>query len=56
MKTDLGIIAMYIKTSIVLVLIFLAFGGLMVWNPGRPYWEAVGPRWDKMFNPVKYND
>ncbi len=54
MKTVLGIIGM--RTSIVLVLIFLAFGGLMVWNPGRSYWEAVGPRWDKMFNPVNYND
>lgn len=54
MKTHHGIIEM--RTSIVLVLIFLAFGGLMVWNPGRPYWEAVGPRWDKMFNPVNYND
>ena len=55
MKTDLGTTEMW-KTSIVLVLVFLAFGGLMVWNPGRPYWEAVGPRWDKMFNPVNYND
>ena len=55
MKTDLGTTEM-LRTSVVLVLVFLAFGGLMVWNPGRSYWEEVGPRWDKMFNPVNYND
>jgi len=44
-----------LRTSIVLVLVFLAFGGLMVWNPGRSYWEEVGPQLDKILNPDTHN-
>lgn len=55
MKTDRGIIVMhYKKTSIGLVIVFLAIASLCYYDPGREYWEAVGPRWDKMFNPGKY--
>ena len=57
MKTVLGIIVMqYKKTSIGLVVVFLAFASLCYYEPGREYWEAVCPRWDRMFNPVNYND
>ena len=57
MKTVLGIIVMqYKKTSIGLVVVFLAFASLCYYDPGREYWEAVGPRWDRMFNPSHYND
>ena len=55
MRTVRGITEM-LRTSVVLVLVFLAFGGLMVWNPGRSYWEEVRPRWDKMFNPINYKE
>ena len=54
MKTDLGIIEM--KTSIAIAVVFLAFASLRYYDPGREYWEAVGPRWNKMFNPDTYND
>lgn len=54
MKTDLGIIEM--KTSIAIAVVFLAFASLCYYDPGREYWEAVGPRWNKMFNPDTYND
>jgi hypothetical protein len=57
MKTHHGTIVMqYKKTSIGLVVVFLAFASLCYYEPGREYWEAVGPRWDRMFNPVNYND
>jgi hypothetical protein len=55
MKTVLGTIVMpYKKTSIGLVIVFLAFASLCYYDPGREYWEAVGPRWDRMFNPDTY--
>ena len=55
MKMVHGITVMYIKTKIALVIVFIGFASLCYYNPGREYWEAVGPRWDKMFNPDTHN-
>ena len=44
-----------VSLTVVLSILFLVFASLIYHNPGREYWEAVGPRWDKMFNPVNYN-
>ena len=38
------------------VVFFVVFGVNVYSTESREYWQAVGPRWDKMFNPVNYND
>jgi hypothetical protein len=27
---------------------------LVVYNPSKDYWENVGPQWDRMLNPCKF--
>ena len=57
MKTLLGIIAMN-KSSYIALLIALLFCWAVyaVNEDSQHYWQNVGPRWDKMFNPSHYND
>jgi hypothetical protein len=43
------------KTKIVLLIVFVGFAVLLYHNPSNEYWQAIGPSWDKMFNPVDYN-
>ena len=54
MKIDHGIIAM--KISLVLLIIFVGFASLIYHNVGSDYWESIGPQWDRMLNPVNYDD
>ncbi len=53
----LGIIEMLKGSVICLILVFFVAYGVNVYSDSsKEYWQAVGPRWDKMFNPVNYND
>ncbi len=54
MKTDHGIIAM--KISLLLLIIFVVFAIVVYYDAGSNYWESIGPQWDKMLNPVNYDD
>ncbi len=54
MKTHHGIIVM--RTSIILLIIFIGLASLVYYNAGSDYWESIGPQWDKMLNPVNYDD
>ena len=54
MKTHHGIIVM--RTSIILLIIFIGLAGLVYYNAGSDYWESIGPQWDRMLNPVNYDD
>ena len=44
--------------QIVLVLLVIGILALVTINvgPSQEYWEAVGPRWDRMLNPCKYEE
>ena len=55
MKTDHGIIAMW-KTSIILVIgmMFLLYTMFTYSSTSQQYWENVGPTWDRLLNPCKY--
>ena len=54
MKTHRGITEMKINVFIVLLMVAMFYLALTVESPSRQYWESVGPKWDKMFNPNKY--
>ena len=55
MKQHRGIIAM-IKVSIILVigLMFLLYTILSYGGTSKQYWEQVGPHWDQLLNPCKF--
>jgi len=57
MKTDHGTIAMW-KVSIILVigLMFLLYSIFAYSGASKIYWESVGPDWDRMLNPCKYEE
>ncbi len=47
-------------TQIKQILIILAVASLAGWlaypfiNPSEDYWNNIGPNWDRMLNPCKY--
>jgi high-affinity Fe2+/Pb2+ permease len=55
MKTAHGTTVMW-KTSIILVIAlgFMLYGIFSFAGANDKYWESVGPRWDRMLNPCKY--
>ena len=53
MKQEHGTTEMQIKIALLVVII--AVVGLCYFNPGKNYWESIGPQWDKMLNPVNHN-
>ena len=55
MKTVHGTTEMQSKVALILIVIMIVFASLCYFNPGKSYWESIGPKWDKMFNPVNYN-
>ena len=57
MKTDHGTIAMW-KISIIMVvgLMFLLYTIFSYGGTSKVYWESVGPKWDQMLNPCKYEE
>lgn len=44
------------KISVVAVVVLIVIGWYSQIDSSKQYWEAVGPRWDRMFNPCKYGD
>jgi hypothetical protein len=55
MRMHLGITEMLKGSIIALTAIgFLFWGVYSHGDVSRHYWESVGPRWDKMFNPSHY--
>jgi len=55
MKTHRGIIAM-LKVSIILVIgaLLLGYSVYSVSSESKQYWEQVGPHWDQLLNPCKF--
>ena len=55
MRTHLGITVM-LKGSIIMVVLVTVFVYIVVHfdQENETYWETVGPRWDRMLNPCKY--
>ena len=53
MKMHHGIIEM--RISLILLIIFVGFAGLVYYDSNSTYWESIGPQWDKMLNPINYN-
>lgn len=39
---------------LLVVLLFVGFVVIVIDNTGKDYWENVGPNWDKMLNPCKF--
>jgi len=39
-----------------IVIGFFVFGSAyaIAHNPSKSYWEGVGPRWDRLLNPINY--
>jgi hypothetical protein len=57
MKTHHGTTEMLRGSIICLAVVFFIVFGVSVYkDESSEYWQAVGPRWDKMYNPVNYND
>ena len=55
MKTHHGITVMW-KTNIIIVAgLFLMLYSIAV-PASKSYWENVGPSWDRMLNPIHYQD
>jgi hypothetical protein len=40
----------------IIVFFVLGAGYVIAYDPSKEYWEAVGPKWDRMLNPCKYNE
>jgi len=49
-----------LKSNIVAIIFGIAFLLAVWYNLGHekknPYWENIGPTWDKMLNPCKYEN
>ena len=57
MKMHHGIIVMLRSSLILLVLVFILVRIAVYYNSeSETYWENIGPSWDKMFNPNKYEE
>lgn len=41
---------------LVTILTFIGLFAIVLSNPGKEYWESVGPSWDMMLNPCKYTE
>jgi hypothetical protein len=52
LRQHLGIIGM-IKWLVVGVFLF-GSAIAIAHQPSKQYWESVGPKWDKILNPVNY--
>ena len=57
MRQHHGIIAMWkISVFMVLVLVAFLFAMFTITPASQRYWESVGPNWDMMLNPNKYQE
>ena len=57
MKMHHGITVMLKNSLIVLFLIFIIVRVTVYFDSdSRTYWESVGPAWDRMLNPNKYEE
>ena len=46
---------MKINVFIVLLMVAMFYLALTVESPSKQYWESVGPKWDRLYNPNKYS-
>jgi len=44
------------KVFLIMLAGFLCMLWLIMSADSKDYWESVGPRWDRMLNPCKYEE
>ncbi len=50
-----GITVMLKNSLILIVLVAIVISVTLIYKTeGNGYWESIGPSWDRMFNPNKY--